>query len=116
MDNNINSLIELRDKYTKALELKNRDYCIVHHLTVGLCSALKNNNYSLDLVHLLHELTNRGLITRQFDNRIYYWPTPKNDHLLQSRYSKVSDVNGLCLLPRIQCLDLMIKNLSDGAK
>lgn len=111
MNHNITLLIELRDKYTKALETED----VPTNLSLGICFAIdafcnigSPENYSLK--SLLYELVDEGKIIVPVNDgsweKRHLWPTIHNN--------KVSVAEAL--LPRIEALNIMIKNLSDGAK
>jgi len=110
MNHNINSLIELRDKYIKALELKNRDYCIINNLQFGLCKCINHLPISAglmdDVQYLLYNwATDTGL--KKY-NTAYFWPTPWE--------CDFEDIISDAITPRINCLKELIKIVSDGTE
>lgn len=106
MNHNITLLIELRDKYIKALELKNRDYCIINNLQFGLCNAaMYHGNCKGFVGDLLLKLRLLKLIskTTELFFSSYYWPTISHHN---ATYEEA-------LIPRIEALNIMIKYLSN---
>ena len=65
MNHNITLLTELRDKYIKALELMDFNYCFEHRLLCGLCLPMLKIDDTLYLSALLTTLrVDLGLITK----------------------------------------------------
>lgn len=105
MNHNITLLIELRDKYIKVLELKNRDYCIINNLQFGLCNAaMYHGNCKGFVGDLLLKLRLLKLISKTTELYFssYYWPV--------YLYTKNIDMS---LTPRLEALNIMIKYLTD---
>lgn len=98
MKPDLNKLIELRDKYTKALETGE----VPSELTLGICFAIDVNfgftTHSPEK-QLIYDLVDRGILTPYGGDGIRLWPT------ITSQHASVADA----LTPRIKCLKWIIK-------
>lgn len=104
----LETLKNLRDQYIEATKIFHEDqltFCKLRQLQEGLCLPLleplsKYTDDYYEMATLIHtcakELTPGGKF-----NLLYYWPALCHVTSI--------DYNRLCLLPRIECLNLMIK-------
>lgn len=97
----IKPLINLRDKYIKALELKEWEYCREHNLHSGLCLAFINNGCG-PCTNLLYNLADQGIIKTSSGYGNYFWPT----------YYHHDASFEEALIPRIEALNIMIDHLT----
>lgn len=104
-------LLKIRNEYIKALETED----VPTNLSLGICFAIDvscdyRSAKSNPLKSLLYELVDEGKIIVPVNDgsweKRHLWPTIHNN--------KVSVAEAL--LPGIEALNIMIKNLSDGAK